>query len=748
LFYCHQGILSQTGQAKFNDLYIVYHDGEFSFVPAGIRSYFVTNAGSGNTANTEIFNGRGIEDVFGDQWIWPYNFFNQSALHASVCLGLSGAQLTQCKADSDDFIRNVNYFIAPAASPPYEFGVGYDVVLPIDREWDWDLSETVKFAPNTSLVIEGALESDGISLAAADDSLGWGGLRFEPSSEGTLTNTTISGVGEDCPGGGFCPLGYSVYIDDASPVFSGVDIVDSGGDGLVHGVYVRGLTSFPRFESQTTVRDQSGDGVVLASRAQALFKEAFIQDNGEDGISAGFNTRAYLRETTIAENDGEGAVARNGGEILFGEPGGPFGTTDGYNFVLSNGGFGLRAKTNSTVRAGDLATTRYSNINLNDVGTVRAQGSSAVAYLDLNYWGGGEPTFSEASGGQTFANSYCTQPPAVDQGCPSLPFGTSNSRTRGSQGSNSQYAILRTTAPYTAARRTGREGDSTALEALAQASTLAAQGQSDAAFSAFQSLIARYPADPSAGAAFGEIGRLFRSGTIPGALDFLEDETKSQEVLHRLWAWEALARSHDALGRSDAALAAATNLDAEVKTSLTALDRTEFGQAQRLDWQIAGGVVRYYVLLREERWAEAEAELGVLSVLAPGHSVVEAMYAEASEAGLRLGGDAVRGTAPVVPEQPLSKTRGAVEQTMLGAVYPNPANAQVTVPLLLTETAEVRVTVYDMLGREVAVLADRSRQAGRHALTLDTGVLAPGVYVVHATVGNAAAQTQRFSIVR
>ncbi|MEL6773023.1 MAG: T9SS type A sorting domain-containing protein, partial [Bacteroidota bacterium] len=88
------------------------------------------------------------------------------------------------------------------------------------------------------------------------------------------------------------------------------------------------------------------------------------------------------------------------------------------------------------------------------------------------------------------------------------------------------------------------------------------------------------------------------------------------------------------------------------------------------------------------------------------------------------------------------------ETALLGVPYPNPTQDAVTVPLTLAQPAEVRVTVVDLLGREVAVLTEGPQQAGRHALTLDTDALAPGVYVVHATVGNAAAQTQRFSIVR
>ncbi|MEM6783789.1 MAG: T9SS type A sorting domain-containing protein [Bacteroidota bacterium] len=88
------------------------------------------------------------------------------------------------------------------------------------------------------------------------------------------------------------------------------------------------------------------------------------------------------------------------------------------------------------------------------------------------------------------------------------------------------------------------------------------------------------------------------------------------------------------------------------------------------------------------------------------------------------------------------------ETALLGVPYPNPTQDAVTVPLTLAQPAEVRVTVVDLLGREVAVLTDGAQQAGRHALPLDTDSLAPGLYVVRATVDDAPAQTQCFSVVR
>lgn len=64
------------------------------------------------------------------------------------------------------------------------------------------------------------------------------------------------------------------------------------------------------------------------------------------------------------------------------------------------------------------------------------------------------------------------------------------------------------------------------------------------------------------------------------------------------------------------------------------------------------------------------------------------------------------------------------------APFPNPARASVTVAFELAHEAPVRLVVYDVLGREVARLADAPFGAGRHALPWRTTGLAGGTYFV------------------
>ncbi|MBN2357143.1 PQQ-binding-like beta-propeller repeat protein [candidate division KSB1 bacterium] len=60
--------------------------------------------------------------------------------------------------------------------------------------------------------------------------------------------------------------------------------------------------------------------------------------------------------------------------------------------------------------------------------------------------------------------------------------------------------------------------------------------------------------------------------------------------------------------------------------------------------------------------------------------------------------------------------------------YPNPFNPLTTIPFSLAEKSRVKITIYDMLGREVAVPADGEYQPGDHRIRYDAGHLPSGVY--------------------
>jgi hypothetical protein len=67
--------------------------------------------------------------------------------------------------------------------------------------------------------------------------------------------------------------------------------------------------------------------------------------------------------------------------------------------------------------------------------------------------------------------------------------------------------------------------------------------------------------------------------------------------------------------------------------------------------------------------------------------------------------------------------------------YPNPFNPSTVIGYRLSVDGHTRLAVYDLLGREVAVLVDAPLSAGSYAATFDATGLASGVYMVRLNTG-------------
>ncbi|MDO8469573.1 MAG: T9SS type A sorting domain-containing protein [bacterium] len=79
--------------------------------------------------------------------------------------------------------------------------------------------------------------------------------------------------------------------------------------------------------------------------------------------------------------------------------------------------------------------------------------------------------------------------------------------------------------------------------------------------------------------------------------------------------------------------------------------------------------------------------------------------------------------------------------------YPNPFNPSTTIRFTVPVTGPVTLKVYDLVGREVAMLADEVMQAGAYERTFDASGLASGVYVYRLQSGGNVA-TQRMTLMK
>lgn len=78
---------------------------------------------------------------------------------------------------------------------------------------------------------------------------------------------------------------------------------------------------------------------------------------------------------------------------------------------------------------------------------------------------------------------------------------------------------------------------------------------------------------------------------------------------------------------------------------------------------------------------------------------------------------------------------------------PNPADGATRLAFTLATPQTVRMSVHDLLGREVALVAEGPFGAGTHERTLDAARLAPGAYLVRLTTGGTV-RTHLLSVTR
>lgn len=83
----------------------------------------------------------------------------------------------------------------------------------------------------------------------------------------------------------------------------------------------------------------------------------------------------------------------------------------------------------------------------------------------------------------------------------------------------------------------------------------------------------------------------------------------------------------------------------------------------------------------------------------------------------------------------------------VSAAYPNPFNPEASVKIELAHSSRVRVTMHDVLGRQVELIADRQVPAGNHTVRVNGQSLASGSYWLNVSVDNMS-NTQRIILLK
>ena len=603
---------------------------------------------------------------------------------------------------------------------------------------------TLAFAPGTRIETQGRFDAGALTFTAANAAQGWDGVRFLAGSSGAWTGTTVelvAGGASVYPGFGSTVNAF-VGVADSSPTFTSVTLRLPVGSLPVDGFYVTDTAAPVNTVVITTpvISNLTGSGVVANGAGRVDLFRGDISGSAGAGVTAGgTGATAYLRRATTGDGRGpqifsnaSGVVAASGSVVRFGEPGASPGY--GYASVRINTGRGLTATGGGVINAGSgtVAAGTYQrnqvlgNWTASSTGNALATGTGSAVYARCNWWGQNVTApfrTGQASGGLLDASYYLTADPYTTTN-PLCAAVTLIGPERGVAGGGQRASAL---------GRGTAENEAAALDRLAEAMSEETPAE---AVGLLAALVADLPQTEAAAAALGVAGVIAgRTGAPPAAAALLSAAALGEHGALRIAAWQGLVASRRATGDAPGALAAADALAAE-------------GGAGAVPAEVA----RVYLHAEAGDTAAALAALSSLGTLAPASVEVDLARAflggdgPAAGRGVAAPAAEARGAAEAAAEAP-TEAAGAVAL----AVGPNPAGSSAAVTLTLVEASQVVVTVYDLLGRAVAVPLQGGLAAGAHRAALDVSGLAPGVYVVRAVANTASGpvvQTARLTVTR
>ncbi|MEJ2048805.1 MAG: YCF48-related protein [Calditrichota bacterium] len=116
----------------------------------------------------------------------------------------------------------------------------------------------------------------------------------------------------------------------------------------------------------------------------------------------------------------------------------------------------------------------------------------------------------------------------------------------------------------------------------------------------------------------------------------------------------------------------------------------------------------------------------------------DVVYAGTFSDGLFIGVDNPTAIDPI---------QNAPDQFSLEQNYPNPFNPTTTIGFTIAERGFVKLTVFDLLGKEITTLINEEKAAGNYTVEFDAGKLSSGIYFYQLEAGNFK-QTRRMILMR
>ncbi|MCZ7554853.1 MAG: T9SS type A sorting domain-containing protein [Bacteroidia bacterium] len=99
-------------------------------------------------------------------------------------------------------------------------------------------------------------------------------------------------------------------------------------------------------------------------------------------------------------------------------------------------------------------------------------------------------------------------------------------------------------------------------------------------------------------------------------------------------------------------------------------------------------------------------------------------------------------TASAVVSVPLSLAKNGADVSVVPGIieleqnYPNPFNPSTTINYVVPEAGRVTLAIFDMMGREIAMLVNEEQESGRYSVSFDASHLPSGNYISRLSMGD------------
>ena len=719
-FYCSgEPYSSGGGQAPQNNTATDFADYYFFYDGTGL--YTVSVNFHDHLGPGKLY--KGYEDVFaGEDWVMPYNLTEFCTRVDFTC---SAAALDQV----DNFMSNQSGDPATGAvhTPilrDWTLGAGAIVLdekspqTSLVQNWLWNLSgQTIYFQPRSRITLSHVLTVKDMTLAAADPTAGWFGVRADGgAAEATFDATTVQDVdytGEYVnPASPFPPYAAVTATAGATVTLDNGSLVDSS--QVANGVVASLTGSLITVSGGTEIRRNDGLGALASAGGRVVLtgNSTELRENSDGGVWAtgsGSKVDVLARAGVNLHASAYGATSTAGGTVTVATPAGVIG-----NSSISDNDGGLDTRTSGYQFTGQCGingcpdgVARVSDND--DLGEKDGRANSASSITAQNtYWGVNHIQQSDlalASGGSSFISV--------------TPLSTTLSNGGGGSGSSKTGG--------TASQSFFGGGDYEALSPASQARQFALDGDTEAAATLLGAALLVTTDSAERLALYSAAVYLAGRDLTPALRTQLAtDAARSDD--EGAWAQRALATDAGRRGAADAKTLA------ETLAGRAGHHAFGHGMLVRLAADTESTALSALAAFAAATGEDASGD--DLEALASAVAVVVAAYPDVDlDAALRS-----------VPPTADAKTSGATTILAELAAYPNPSTTRATVALAVSDASDASVMVYDALGRRVAVLHEGALDEGDHAFELDASRLAPGVYVVTARTTSASGSAQTSAV--